>query len=436
MGSDTIKSRNVACRDGFDHQPGYLPDPARRKMGRLWSGVIARSAENRESTLTAGRPLSGLRVLEMGGIGPAPFAAMLLADMGADVVRIDRPMAADLGIAMPARFDLYNRSKRSVAIDLKAADGVATVLRLVEKADILVEGFRPAVMEKLGLGPAVCHAVNQRLVYGRMTGWGQSGAISKTAGHDLNYIALTGALHAIGSADKPGVPLNLIGDLGGGALYLVVGVLAALASARATGKGDVVDAAMVDGVSSMMAMFYSLRQQGAWHTEREHNLLDGGAPFYGVYETSDAKHVSVGAIEGRFYRELVIRMGLDPSILPPQNDARHWPDTRKIFADIFQTRTRDEWTSIMAGSDACFAPVLNMDEWQTHPLAVERGSFRELDGVVHPAPAPRFASDSEWSVSEPPAPGRDNDTALADWGLESEEIIRLKAEGIVVDTPG
>lgn len=386
--------------------------------------------------MTGGRPLSGLRVVEMGGIGPAPFAAMLLADMGADVLRIDRPIAADVGIAMPAKFDFYNRSKRSVAIDLKATDAVATVLRLVEKADILVEGFRPGVMEKLGLGPSICHAANPRLVYGRMTGWGQSGAISKTAGHDLNYIALTGALHAIGSATKPSVPLNLIGDLGGGALYLVIGVLAALANARTTGKGDVVDAAMVDGVSSMMAMFYSLRQQGAWHTEREHNLLDGGAPFYGVYETSDGKHVSVGAIESRFYLELLVRMGLNPSALPPQNDPQHWQHTRKIFADVFQTRTRDEWTAIMAGSDACFAPVLDMDEWQTHPLALERRSFRALEGVIHPAPAPRFGSDAEWSVSAPPTPGRDNDAALADWGLTQAEIIRLKAGGIVVDIPG
>lgn len=372
----------------------------------------------------------------MGGIGPAPFAAMLLADMGADVVRIDRPVAGDLGIAMPAKFDLYNRSKRSVAIDLKAPAGVATVRKLIGEADILIEGFRPGVMEKLGLGPDICHAANPRLVYGRMTGWGQQGAIAQTAGHDLNYIALTGALHAIGGADRPAVPLNLIGDLGGGALYLVIGVLAALASARATGKGDVVDAAMVDGVSSMMAMFYSLRQQGAWRTERERNLLDGGAPFYGVYETSDGGHVSVGAIEGRFYRELVNRMGIDPAALPPQNDKRHWPETRKIFADVFRTRTRDEWTVAMAGSDACFAPVLDMDEWQTHPLAVERGLFREIDGVVHPAPAPRFGGDGAWTVGEPPAPGRDNDNALADWGLVPDEIARLKADGIVIDAAG
>jgi alpha-methylacyl-CoA racemase len=377
-----------------------------------------------------------VRIVEMGGIGPAPFAAMLLADMGADVVRIDRPAVADLGIAMPAKFDLYNRSKRSVAIDLKAPAGVATVRKLIGEADILVEGFRPGVMEKLGLGPDICHAANPRLVYGRMTGWGQQGAIAQTAGHDLNYIALTGALHAIGAADKPAVPLNLIGDLGGGALYLVIGVLAALASARATGKGEVVDAAMVDGVSSMMAMFYSLRQQGAWKTERERNLLDGGAPFYGVYETSDGGHVSVGAIEGRFYRELLTRMGIDPAALPPQNDSRHWPETRKILADIFRTRTRDEWTAAMAGSDACFAPVLDMDEWQTHPLAVERGLFREIDGVVHPAPAPRFGGGGAWTVGEPPAPGRDNDSALGDWGLAPDEIARLKADGIVIDAAG
>ena len=369
----------------------------------------------------------------MGGIGPAPFAAMLLADMGADVVRIDRPVAADLGIAMPARFDLYNRSKRSVAIDLKAPTGVDTVLKLIERADILIEGFRPGVMEKLGLGPDVCHAANARLVYGRMTGWGQTGAISATAGHDLNYIALTGALQAIGAADKPAVPLNLIGDLGGGALYLVIGALAALARAQATGQGDVVDAAMVDGVSSMMAMFYSLSQQGAWQAQRESNLLDGGAPFYGVYETKDGKHVSVGAIEGRFYRELVTLMGLDPQALPPQNDSRHWASTRLLFADVFRTRTRDEWTAIMDGSDACFSPVLDMNEWQEHPLATERGLFLTLGDVTHPAPAPRFASTPDWTIGEPPAPGRDNDAALADWGMAPEDIARLKAEGIVVD---
>jgi alpha-methylacyl-CoA racemase len=383
--------------------------------------------------LTAARPLSGIRVVEMGGIGPAPFAAMLLADMGADVVRIDRPVAADLGIAMPARFDLYNRSKRSVAIDLKAPTGVDTVLKLIERADILIEGFRPGVMEKLGLGPDVCHAANARLVYGRMTGWGQTGAISATAGHDLNYIALTGALQAIGAADKPAVPLNLIGDLGGGALYLVIGALAALARAQATGQGDVVDAAMVDGVSSMMAMFYSLSQQGAWQAQRESNLLDGGAPFYGVYETKDGKHVSVGAIEGRFYRELVTLMGLDPQALPPQNDSRHWASTRLLFADVFRTRTRDEWTAIMDGSDACFSPVLDMNEWQEHPLATERGLFLTLGDVTHPAPAPRFASTPDWTIGEPPAPGRDNDAALADWGMAPEDIARLKAEGIVVD---
>ncbi len=383
--------------------------------------------------MTAARPLSGIRVVEMGGIGPAPFAAMLLADMGADVVRIDRPVVADLGIAMPPRFDLYNRSKRSVAIDLKAPAGVDTVLKLIERADILIEGFRPGVMEKLGLGPDVCHAANARLVYGRMTGWGQTGAISATAGHDLNYIALTGALHAIGAAGKPAVPLNLIGDLGGGALYLVIGVLAALARAQTTGQGDVVDAAMVDGVSSMMAMFYSLSQQGAWQAQRESNLLDGGAPFYGVYETKDGKHVSVGAIEGRFYRELVTLMGLDPQALPPQNDPRHWASTRLQFADVFRTRTRDEWTAIMDGSDACFSPVLDMNEWQRHPLATERGLFRTLGDVTHPAPAPRFVSTPDWTVGEPPAPGRDNDAALADWGMSPEDIARLKADGIVVD---
>lgn len=377
-------------------------------------------------------PLNGVRLLEMGGIGPAPFAAMLLADMGADVVRVDRPAAADLGIAMPARFEISNRNKRSIAIDLKAPQGVETVLSLAARADILIEGFRPGVMERLGLGPQTCRARNPALVYGRMTGWGQDGPLAQTAGHDLNYIAMTGALQAIGASRQPAVPLNLIGDQGGGALYLAMGVLAALVEARASGAGQVVDAAMVDGVTSMMGMYHALHQQGNWTIGRERNLLDGGAPFYGVYETRDGGHVSVAAVEGRFYRELVIRMGLDPAELPPQNDPGHWPQTRARFAEVFASRTRNEWTAIMEGSDACFAPVLDMAEARTNPVAFERRMYEDVGGVVHPLRAPRFERADQRPIAAPPEPGRDNAAVLSDWGFGDDAIHALDEQGVIV----
>ncbi len=378
-------------------------------------------------------PLEGVKVVEMAGIGPAPFATMLLADMGADVVRIERPTASDLGVTIPPPFDVYNRNKRSIVVDLKSEAGLAAVLRMVGEADILIEGFRPGVMERLGLGPHVCLGANPALVYGRMTGWGQDGVLSQTAGHDLNYIALTGALHAIGPrGGDPVVPLNLVGDLGGGALYLAMGVLAGLVNARVSGRGQVVDAAIVDGTASMMSMFHALRQMGAWADRRGENLLDGGAHFYGVYETRDGGHVSVAAIEGRFYRELIQRLGLADEDLPSQHDQRHWPAMRERFAALFRTRTRDEWTAVFQGGDACFAPVLDLEEAVAHPVAVERGMFATLDGVVQPAPAPRFSRTPGALRQSAPAPGEGDAEALRNWGFSDADIASLTRDGAIV----
>jgi alpha-methylacyl-CoA racemase len=364
-----------------------------------------------------------VKVIELAGIGPAPFCAMLLADMGADVLRIDRAAAIDLGLGMPPERDMLNRGKRSVAVDLKSTGGRALVLRLVASADILIEGFRPGVTERLDLGPEDCWRVNTRLVYGRMTGWGQTGPLKDAAGHDLNYIALAGALHAIGRKDgPPAVPLNLIGDFGGGALYLAMGVLAALLEARSSGKGQIVDAAMVDGVANLMTIFHALAGTGAWTTARGSNVLDGGAPYYDVYETKDGRHVTVAAIEGRFYRELLDKVGLAGEPLPAQHDRDGWSEIRARLTGIFKSRTRAEWCAILEGSDACFAPVLDMDEAAQHPHLAARGTFTEVAGIRTPAPAPRFSRTESKIGGPPPEPGRDNTTALADWGLTSDEI--------------
>lgn len=377
-------------------------------------------------------PLENIRVLEMGGIGPGPFCGMLFADMGADVLRVDRVVESDLGIPTPPEFDLFNRGKRSVAVDLKSPDGVRTVMELIAKADMLIEGFRPGVMEKLGLGPSACLAVNPALAYGRMTGWGQAGPMSQVAGHDLNYVALTGALHAIGPRDgAPSVPLNLIGDLGGGALYLAMGLLAAHVSAKRTGVGQVVDAAMVDGVNSLMTMYFAFRQLDMWRNERESNILDGGAHFYAPYETKDGKYITVAPVEGRFYQNLVMRMGLDPASLPKQNDQSTWPAMRARFAEIFKTRTRDEWVAAMAGSDSCFAPVLDLDEVLMHPLAVERQMFGTVDGVTQPTPAPRFSATPSALTHSAPLPGQQSRAALIDWGVGAAAVDDLIAKGAV-----
>jgi alpha-methylacyl-CoA racemase len=377
-------------------------------------------------------PLRGIRVVEMAGIGPGPFCAMLLADLGADVVRVDRIDSRDRGVDFPPRFDLLNRNKRSVALDLKSEAGRAAALRLVARAEILIEGFRPGVMERLGLGPEACRAVNPRLVFGRMTGWGQEGPLAGAAGHDLNYIALAGALDAIGRpGERPAIPLNLVGDFGGGALYLAMGVLAALIEARLSGQGQVVDASIVDGTASLMTMLLAMRQMGAWPGGRGENLLDGGAPFYDCYETRDGRHIAVAALESRFYAELLDRLGLKDAALPHRHDRGGWSALRERFAEIFRTRTRDEWCRILEGTDACFAPVLGLDECAAHPHNLARGVFVTVEGVVNPAPAPRFSRTPGRLGRPPPAPGADTLAALADWGFSPAELAALREAGAV-----
>lgn len=357
-------------------------------------------------------PLAGIRVVEMAGIGPAPFCAMLFADMGADVVRIDRMQASGLGVAFPPPYDLLDRGKRTLALDVKDPVDLATVRALIERSDVLIEGFRPGVMEKLGLGPDDFPA-NPRLVYGRMTGWGQSGPLAQAAGHDINYIAITGALDAIGTAGGPPVvPLNLLGDFGGGSLYLAMGVLAAVTSAQRSGQGQVVDAAIVDGAASLMTLHYALAQMGQWQGGRGENLIDGGAPFYAVYETSDGGHVTVGAIEPKFYAELIDRMGLSDARLPGQYDAKHWSELRDRLAEAFRQRTRDEWCDLLEGTDACFAPVLTLDEARSHPHNAHRRNVIDVDGVAQPAPAPRFGAELV-KIRRPAADSAE--AILSDW---------------------
>ena len=377
-------------------------------------------------------PLTGVRIVEMSNIGPAPFCAMLLADLGADVLRVSRLTTVDLGFEMEPRFDLLNRNKQAAAIDLKAPEGVETVKQLVASADMLIEGFRPGVMERLGLGPEVCAAINPRLVYGRMTGWGQQGSMSHLAGHDINYIAMTGALAAIGPKDgPPAVPLNLIGDFGGGSLYLAMGMLAALVEARQSGQGQVIDAAMVDGIASLMTMHLGMRQAGLWENKRGSNAVDGGSPYYTTYPTSDGKMIAVGAVERRFYRMLLDKLELDPAQLPDQNDKERWPELRAILASKFAARTRDEWSRIFADSDACVTPVLDMDECQSHPFATERGLWEVHEGVTAPAPAPRFSRTPTSDRIPPADPGAGTRDALLAWGITPEAIESLREKHVI-----
>ncbi|MCW5732174.1 MAG: CoA transferase [Alphaproteobacteria bacterium] len=377
-------------------------------------------------------PLRGVKVVEMAGIGPGPFCCMLLSDMGAEVIRIDRMEAADLGIMRDPKFDLLGRGRRSVAMNLKRPEAVAAAKRLIAGADILIEGFRPGVMERFGLGPDECLTANPRLVFGRMTGWGQDGPLAHAAGHDINYIALTGALAAIGrQGEAPVPPLNLVGDFGGGALYLAFGVVCALLEARQSGRGQVVDAAMVDGAASLMTAIYGLRAMGVWSDRRGENILDTGAPWYDVYETRDGAFVAIGSIEGRFYGELLKRLGLDADSLPAQHDRKRWPELRQRFREAFITRTREEWCAAMEGSDVCFAPVLDMGEAMEHPHNVARGTFVEIDGIRQPGPAPRFSRTRPGRPSPPPAPGAHTAAALGDWGFSETEIAALRAAGAI-----
>lgn len=361
-------------------------------------------------------PLAGVRIVELAAQGPAPFACALLADFGADVVLIDRFSEPDI----PRSHDFYMRNKRSVAADLKSEQGIGIAMDLVARADVLVEGYRPGVVERLGLGPDACLARNPRLVFARMTGWGQYGPLAQDAGHDINYLALSGALHAIGPADAtPPPPLNLVADLGGGAMFLVTGILMALHAARTTGKGQVVDCAMVDGVAQLMSAFQAFRQQGSWSESRQDNIVDGGAPFFCTYATKDGRYVSVGAMEPRFYANLVAALGLDPAGLPSRDDRANWPALRQRFADIFATKTRADWETIMTGRNACFAPVLTIDEAWAHPQLRARGTFQTMDGLIYPAPAPRL-SQTPGSLRNPaPQPGADTTAVLADWGIPS-----------------
>jgi alpha-methylacyl-CoA racemase len=377
-------------------------------------------------------PLTGYRIVEFAGIGPGPMCAMLLSDMGADVLRVDRLSAAGLGISMRSKFDLLSRGRRSVAFDLKKPEAIEAVLKLIEKADALLEGFRPGVMERLGLGPDVCLKRNPRLVYGRMTGWGQEGPLAHAAGHDINYIALTGALHSIGrKGDRPVPPLNLVGDFGGGALYLALGIVAGLLEAQKSGKGQVVDAAMVDGAASLMTAIYGLKAAGVWSGGRGENILDTGAHYYEVYETSDGKYVTVGSIEPKFYEELLELSGLKGQALPHQNDRNAWPAMKERLTRIFKSKTRDEWCRIMEGSDVCFAPVLSMEEAPQHPHNRHRGTFVEVEGVVQPGPAPRF-SRTPGRIQRPPAsPGEHTEEALRDWGFSSADLDKLRAQGAI-----
>ncbi len=360
-------------------------------------------------------PLTGVRVVELAGIGPGPFAGMLLGDLGADVVRVDRPGGP--GLAIDPAHDVTNRNKRSVLVDLKAPGGAAHVLDLAARADVLIEGWRPGVAERLGVGPEPCHARNPRLVYGRMTGWGQQGPLAPRAGHDVTYLAPTGALGTIGApGTPPPFPANLLGDFAGGSLYLVVGILAALHHARATGTGQVVDAAIVDGTAHLTAMLHGMLSAGAWQDRRGANLLDGGCPFYGTYETADGRHMAVGALEPRFYAEFTDLLGL-PADAPGRDDPARWDALREAIAARFRTRTREEWTAVFQESDACVAPVLSLGEAPRHPHLAARGTFTDHEGLTQPAPAPRFAATPTAVRTGPARPGADTAAVARDWGL-------------------
>lgn len=376
-------------------------------------------------------PLHGIKVIEIAGIGPGPFCAMMLADMGAEVLRVDR--AANVRSAdVPPPSNVLLRGRRNIAVDLKQPEAVETVLRLVEQADALIEGFRPGVAERLGIGPDVCLARNPRLVYGRMTGWGQDGPIAHAAGHDINYIALAGALHPIGRAGAPPTPpLNLVGDFGGGGMLLAFGLACALVEAKGSGQGQVIDAAMVDGAAALTAAFHGMLHTGRFVEERGTNMLDSGAHFYDAYETADNKYVSIGSIEPQFYAELLRLTGLDEEPLPAQHDHAGWAVAKERLAAVFRTKTRDEWCAIMEGSDACFAPVLSMSEAYNHPHNVYRQTFVEQAGIRQPAPAPRFSRTAPRLTLPPARPGQHTDEALSAWGFNRNEIATLRATGAI-----
>ena len=378
-------------------------------------------------------PLHGITVIEFTGIGPGPFAGMMLADMGAQVIRLERKSAArrPLSLLNLGPFDVCSRGRRSVGLDLKKPAGIEAALRIIDKADALIEGFRPGVMERLGLGPELCLARNPRLVYGRMTGWGQSGPLAHTAGHDLTYIAISGALHAIGTPEQPLPPLNLVGDFGGGAMMLAYGIVCALLERVHSGQGQVIDAAMSDGAALLMAMLYGVKATGLWNDQRGANLLDGGAHFYTTYACADGKFVAVAPIEPQFYNELLQLLQVDDPALHSQLDSTAWPDLRARLATIFATRPRDAWCALFADTDACVAPVLEMDEAPAHPHNQARHAFLTLDNVVQPAPAPRLSRTPASVQGTPPHPGQDTAAVLAEWGFSQEEIAGLRNQGAI-----
>ena len=375
-----------------------------------------------------GGPLQGLKVVEFAGLGPAPFCGMLLSDLGADVIRIDRK-----GARPYLKSSVTSRGRRSVAVDLKHPGAAAICLRLIDQADILIEGFRPGVMERLGLGPDIALARKPALIYGRMTGWGQDGPNANQAGHDINYIALSGALHAIGTKDQPVIPINLLGDFGGGSLYLAFGIMAALHHARATGKGQVVDCAMVDGASSLMAMIYGYLASDYWKDQRQANSIDGGSHYYNVYQCQDSEWLAIGASEPQFYANLLRNLGLEGPDFHPQRDRAKWPELKKRFAEAIRHKPRAEWLAIMEGSDCCVTPVLSLSDAPRHPHNVARSTFVEIDGVVQPGPMPRF-SQTPGAVRNPPvAIGADNFSALVAWGFDAQEVDQLALSGAVQD---
>ncbi|MDP3671408.1 MAG: CaiB/BaiF CoA-transferase family protein [Telluria sp.] len=380
-------------------------------------------------------PLAGIRVIEMVGLGPCPFAAMMLADMGAEVIRIDRKAAPGADTPFPmlgTRFDVMARGRRSLALDLKQPGALEVALRLLDQADAVLEGFRPGVMERLGLGPDVCQARNPKLVYGRITGWGQSGPLAQAAGHDLNYLALTGMLHAMGRAgEPPAPPLNLVGDFGGGAMMLAFGVVCAMLEARRSGKGQVVDAAMTDGAALLGAMIYGFRAHGSWDERREANLLDGGAPFYDTYACADGKFISIGSIEPQFYALLLKLTGVSDPAFDAQMERSGWPSLKAKLSALFKTRTRAQWCELLEGTDVCFAPVLDMAEAPQHPHNRARATFVEVEGVTQPAPAPRFSRTAPECGAAPARPGQHGAAILADWGWSEVAIARLQELRII-----
>ena len=376
-------------------------------------------------------PLSGFKIIELAGIGPGPFCGMMLADMGAEVIRVERFSAAAESAATAPK-DILARNRRSIAVDLKSPAGIETVMRLIEGADALFEGFRPGVTERLGLGPDQCLERNERLVYGRMSGWGQDGPLAQAAGHDINYIGLAGALHAMGRAgEKPVPPLNLVGDFGGGGMLLAYGLVCALLEVSKSGKGQVVDAAMIDGTSALMAMFYSMSASGRFHLERGTNLLDGGAHFYDTYRTKDDEHICIGSIEPQFYALLIEKAGLDAEKFAPQMDESQWPELKAELTNVFLTKTRAQWCELMEGTDVCFAPVLNLEEAAEHPHSKARNSYLQVDGVLQHAPAPRFSRTKAGEVKGARVPGEDSRAVLQEFGFSDAEVGQLEGDQVI-----